>query len=116
MSRALRRATVVSQAVGSAGIPLVCQDSSAAVKAPATASSATSRSRVRRTTVARTRAQSRRCAVTTADSTSVFTPLRGPPHRADLRGRSGRTARRDRQRLVEVPGLDQVEAPDLLLE
>src|SRR6266545_628281 len=126
VSRARCRAAVVSQAAGFSGTPRSDQVAMAAANASCTHSSATSRFPATRTVAASTKAHSRRCASARTRLTSVtaWRPPRlrlGPRlgrvhHRPDLDPARGRRALlREGDGLVQVGGLDDVEAAQGLL-
>src|SRR2546421_7157109 len=121
MSSARRRATVVSHAPGLAGRPAPPQAISAWANASWTHSSARSRSRVTRTVAASTKAHSRRCASATAAATSaeggaVVIGSGEDHHGTDLDAAERRGhVLGDRDRLVQVLGLDEVVAAERFL-
>src|SRR6476646_2269651 len=121
-SSALRLAVVVSQAPGLRGTPSRSQASTAVRNASWAHSSARSRSRVRRTVAVSTWAHSRRCASASASRTSSRCAakrsalLRELHDRAHLDPAERRRAQAaDLQGVVEVLGLDEVEAAERLL-
>src|SRR5215472_12142727 len=109
---ALRLAVVVSQAPGLGGTPSAGHRRTAVANASAAASSAMSRSPKRLVREATTRAHSSWCAWAIASRTSAA--LTGKPH-LDLPVAGLRPLGGELERHVEVGGLDDPEADEILL-